>query len=51
MRAVDKFEYQRGFKFGTYATWWIRQSLAGQFYCGDFSAGAGQNSTGVDIGR
>jgi RNA polymerase primary sigma factor len=28
MRAVDKFEYQRGFKFGTYATWWIRQSLS-----------------------
>lgn len=28
MRAVDKFEYQRGFKFCTYATWWIRQSVA-----------------------
>jgi RNA polymerase primary sigma factor len=28
MRAVDKFEYQRGFKFGTYATRWIRQSLS-----------------------
>jgi RNA polymerase primary sigma factor len=27
MRAVDKFEYQRGYKFGTYATWWIRQAI------------------------
>ena len=27
MRAVDKFERQRGFKFSTYATWWIRQAI------------------------
>jgi RNA polymerase primary sigma factor len=27
MKAVDKFEYQRGYKFGTYATWWIRQAM------------------------
>ena len=27
MKAVDKFEYQRGYKFSTYATWWIRQSI------------------------
>jgi RNA polymerase sigma factor (sigma-70 family) len=27
MRAVDKFEHERGFKFSTYATWWVRQSI------------------------
>jgi RNA polymerase primary sigma factor len=27
MKAVDKFEYQRGYKFSTYATWWIRQAI------------------------
>ena len=28
MRAVDKFEYRRGYKFATYATWWIRQAIS-----------------------
>ncbi|MEE9503314.1 MAG: RNA polymerase sigma factor RpoD [Candidatus Aminicenantaceae bacterium] len=28
MKAVDRFEYQRGYKFGTYATWWIRQAIS-----------------------
>ncbi len=28
MKAVDKYEYKRGFKFSTYATWWIRQSIS-----------------------
>jgi len=27
MKAVDKFEYRRGFKFSTYATWWVRQAI------------------------
>ena len=28
MKAVDKFEYERGFKFSTYATWWVRQAIS-----------------------
>ena len=27
MKAVDKFEYRRGYKFSTYATWWIKQAI------------------------
>jgi RNA polymerase primary sigma factor len=30
MKAVDKFEYRRGYKFSTYATWWIRQAIRGR---------------------
>src|SRR6516164_8942666 len=32
MKAVDKFEYRRGFKFSTYATWWIRQAISRSLY-------------------
>jgi RNA polymerase primary sigma factor len=28
MKAVDKFEYRRGYKFATYGTWWIRQAVS-----------------------
>ena len=27
MKAVEKYEYRRGYKFSTYATWWIRQAI------------------------
>src|SRR5262245_57066319 len=32
IKAVDKFEYRRGYKFATYATWWIRQAVARSLY-------------------
>jgi RNA polymerase primary sigma factor len=32
MKAVDKFEYRRGYKFATYATWWIRQTVSRSLY-------------------
>ena len=33
MKAVDKFEYRRGYKFSTYATWWIRQAITRAIAC------------------
>ena len=33
MKAVDKFKYERGFKFSTYATWWIRQAITRALIC------------------
>ena len=40
MKAVDKFEYRRGYKFSTYATWWIRRNcLAGGAERGQLGAG------------
>ena len=33
MKAVDKFEYRRGYKFSTYATWWIRQAITRSIAC------------------
>ena len=32
MKAVDKFEYRRGYKFSTYATWWVRQAVSRSLY-------------------
>src|SRR5262245_56219049 len=32
MKAVDKFDYRRGYKFATYATWWIRQAVGRSLY-------------------
>ena len=29
MKAVDKFDYRRGYKFSTYGSWWIRQAITG----------------------
>jgi len=43
MQAVDRFQYRRGFKFSTYATWWIRQAVNRAI--ADHSRPSGSSST------
>jgi RNA polymerase primary sigma factor len=40
MKAIDRFQYQRGFKFSTYATWWVRQAITRRLRQDDSAAGA-----------
>ena len=49
MKAVDKFEYQRGYKFSTYATWWIRQAITRAIADQTFAKGLGPGNTAKTI--